>query len=188
MHPLSLDGTYRLLAGIVLGMAFGFLIVKSEIVWRKTLMGQLFLSNMRFIKTFMISIAIGSILFLFCRDWGLVRPQFRSMFFWGSVAGGFLTAAGIALCGQIPASTVAAVGTGRLYALWALAGMLFALPFVKVVSGWLSESVFIWPAPFSTDPTLHAYFGAESPFWIAGGALLLTLFLELVRTDPEESS
>ncbi|NOY75255.1 MAG: YeeE/YedE family protein [Kiritimatiellaeota bacterium] len=187
MHPLSLDGTYRLLAGIVLGMAFGFLIVKSEIVWRKTLKNQLFLSDMRFIKIFMISIAVGSVLFLFCSNWGVVKPQFRSMFFWGSVTGGVLVAAGIALCGQIPASSVAALGTGRVYALWTLAGMLVAMPLVKVVSAWLSDTIYKWPAPFSTNPTIHAYFGSESPFWLAGGALFLALFLELLRTDGEET-
>ena len=186
MHPLSLDGNWRLVAGIVLGMVFGFLIVKSGIVWRKTLMGQLFLKNMRFIKTFMVSIAVGAVLFLFCAKWGLVTPQFRPMYFWGAVTGGLLTAGGIALCGQIPASAVASIATGRLYTLWALAGMLLALPVVKVVSGWLSESVYKWPAPFSTDPTLTAYFGAESTFWIAGIALFLALFLELIRTDAEE--
>jgi MFS family permease len=186
MHPLSLDGNWRLVAGIVLGMAFGFLIVKSGIVWRKTLIEQLFLKNMRFIKTFMISISLGAVFFLLCYNWGLVTVQFRPMFFWGSVVGGLLTAAGIALCGQVPASAVASLATGRLYALWGLVGMFLAFPFVKVVSGWLSDTVYRWPAPFSTDPTLQAYFGTESPFWIAGCALFIALFLELIRTDAEE--
>ena len=187
MHPLSLDGNYRLVAGIALGMAFGFLIVKSEIVWRRTLIGQLFLSNMRFVKTFLVSIAVGSLLFFFCRDWELVEPQFRSMFFWGSVMGGLLTAAGIALCGHVPATSVASLGTGRLYALWSLAGMLVAMPLVKIVSEWLSKTVYKWHAPFSTNPTLNSYFGADTPFWVAGAALLLAIFLELTRTDSENA-
>ena len=187
MHPLSLGGNYRLCAGIILGMGFGFLIVKSEIVWRKTLIGQLFLNNMRFIKTFLVSIAVGAVLFLFCGNWGLVTPQFRSMFFWGSVTGGLLTAAGIALCGHVPATSVASLGTGRLYALWSLSGMLTAMPLVKVVSGWLSQTVYKWPSPFHPNPTLHAYFGVDAPFWIAGSALLLLLFLELTSVDSEGS-
>ena len=45
MEPLALDGNYRIVAGVFLGIACGFLMVKSQIAWRKTMMDQLFLKN-----------------------------------------------------------------------------------------------------------------------------------------------
>jgi hypothetical protein len=187
MHPLALEGNWRIVAGILLGIVFGFLLVKSRIVWRKTLMDQLFLKNTYFMKTFLVSIAVGSILFFFCEKWGVVQSQFRPMFFWGALIGGLLTAIGLTLCGQIPSSTVAALGSGRLYAIWVLAGMLLAVPVVHIVSGWLSETVYTWTSPFEA-PTLNELFTSGQPcFWIAGASIIACLFLEFVRNDSEES-
>ncbi len=185
MHSLALDGNWRVAAGILLGMVFGFLLVKSRIAWRKTLMDQLFLKNTLFIKTFLVSISVGSILFFFCEKWGLVNLHIRDLFFWGSIIGGLLTAIGLALCGQIPASTVASLGSGRLYAVWVFAGMLLAVPVVHIVSGWLSDTVYKWPAPFKAE-TLNDFFSTGyASFWIAGISIIACLFLEFVRTDTE---
>ena len=186
MEPLALDGNYRIVAGILLGIAFGFLMVKSKIAWRKTMMDQLFLKNTTFMKTFLVSIAIGSLMFHFAAKYGLVNPQFRPIFFWGAVIGGLITALGIALCGQIPASTVASLGSGRLYAIWILTGMLLAMPVVHIVSNFLSRTVYEWPAPFSCPDQLQGYFTESIVFWVPGIAIFIVLFLEFVRTDSEE--
>jgi len=187
MHPLALDGNWRVLAGVLLGIVFGFLLVKSRVAWRKTLTDQLFLKNTLFIKTFLISIAVGSVLFFFCEKWGLVRPQFRPMYFWGAVTGGLLTAIGLALCGQIPASAVASIASGRLYALWAAAGMLLAIPVVHIVSDWISDTICKWPAPFEAQTLEELFSNGQICFWIAGASILLALFLEFIRTDSEEA-
>lgn len=131
--------------------------------------------------------AVGSILFFFCHKWGIVRPQFRPMFFWGATIGGLLTAIGLTLCGQIPASTVASLGSGRLYAIWVLAGMLLAVPVVHIVSGWLSDTVYTWPSPFEAE-TLQEFFSTgQASFWVAGISIITALFLEFIRTDSEEA-
>lgn len=187
MAPLALDGNYRIVAGILLGMAFGFLMVKSKIAWRKTLMDQLFLKNTTFLKTFLVSIAVGSLLFHFAAKYGLVNFQFRPIFFWGAFTGGLLTALGLALCGQIPASTVASLGSGRLYVIWVFTGMLLAMPVVHVISNFLSKTVYKWPAPFRCPETLQGYFTESIVFWIPGVAIFIALFLEFVRSDSEES-
>ncbi len=185
---MALDGNYRIAAGVLLGIAFGFLMVKSGIAWRKTMMDQLFLKNITFMKTFLVSIAVGSLLFHFASRAGLVNYQFRPIFFWGAFIGGLLTALGLALCGQIPASTVAAMGSGRLYAVWALLGMLLAVPVVHVVSGFLSRTVYRWPAPFQCPETLQGFFNDSIVYWVPGIAIFIVLFLEFARSDTEDNS
>lgn len=187
MEPLALDGNYRIVAGILLGICFGFLMVKSKIAWRKTMMDQLFLKNTTFMKTFLVSIAVGSLLFHFAAKYGLVNFQFRPIFFWGAFIGGLLTALGLALCGQIPASTVASLGSGRLYAIWIFTGMLLALPLVHIVANFLSDTVYQWPPPFGCPETLQGFFNESIVFWVPGIAMFIVLFLEFVRTDSEES-
>ena len=188
MHPLALDGNWRVVAGVLLGIVFGFLLVKSKVAWRKTLIDQLFLKNTYFIKTFLVSITVGSILVFFFQKWGIITPQFRNVYFWGAAIGGLITAIGLALCGQIPASAVAAIASGRLYAIWVLAGMLLAIPVVHLVSDTLANTLKSWPTPFKGE-TLPDIFSSENiHFWIAGIALLIALFLEFIRTDAEEES
>ena len=187
MHPLALDGNWRIVAGILLGIVFGFLLVKSRVAWRKTLIDQLFLKNTYFIKTFLVSVAVGSILFFFCAKWGLVQPHFRVVNFWGAAIGGLLTAIGLALCGQIPASAVASLASGRLYAIWVLAGMLLAIPVVHVVSDGLADTLNKWPTPFKGETLVDAFGSPQVCFWIAGISIIAALFLEFIRTDSEES-
>ncbi len=187
MHPLALDGNWRLVAGILLGIVFGFLLVKSKVAWRKTLIDQLFLKNTYFIKMFLVSVSVGSILFFFCAKWGLVNPQFRAVYFWGAAIGGLLTAIGLALCGQIPSSTVASLASGRLYAIWVLAGMLLAIPVVHVVSDGLAKTLSKWPVPFQEETLQDLFSSPQICFWIAGISIIAALFLEFIRTNSEES-
>ena len=187
MHPLALDGNWRLVAGVLLGIVFGFLLVKSKIAWRKTLIDQLFLKNTYFIKTFLVSVSVGSILFHFCEKWGLVQAQFRPVYFWGAAIGGLLTAIGLALCGQIPASTVASLASGRLYAIWVLAGMLLAIPIVHVVSKNLADTLSKWSIPFKGETLQNVFSSNQICFWIAGISIMVALFLEFIQTDSGES-
>ena len=187
MHPLAIDGNWRLAAGILLGTAFGFMLVRSGVAWRKTLMDQLFLKNTYFIKTFLVSIAVGSMLFFFFHKWGLVNSQFRPMFFWGAAIGGLCTAVGLALCGQIPVSAVASLASGRLYVIWVITGMLLAVPVVHIVSGWLSDTVYKWQSPFEAETLQELFSSQQTCFWLAGISIIACLFLEFIRTDSEES-
>jgi hypothetical protein len=170
----------------VLGAAVGFLIVKSKIAWRKTLMDQLFLKNTRFMRTFLASVAVGTIVFYFFNKWGLVDFHARPTFFWGAVGGGLLAAAGLTLCGQIPSSTIAAIASGRLYALWVLVGMLLAMPVANAFSRWFADSIGKWRDPLNCQPTIESAFPNGGVFWIAGIALAACLFLEFATPDKEE--
>jgi len=185
LQPLALNGHWRLVAGILLGAAFGFLIVKSEIVWRRTLIDQLFLRDSRFIRTFLVSVTAGCLLFWLCHRQGLVNAHVRPVFVWAAAVGGLVTALGIALCGQVPATVVAALASGRAYALWPFLGMLLALPVVRYVGGWLERTVYRWPAPFDCPDRLDGLFSGNAYFWIAGLALVLCLFFQFFEVSDE---
>ena len=183
---MHLDGTWKIVAAALLGVAFGFLIVKSKIAWRKTLMDQLFLKNTRFMRTFFASVAVGTVIFYFFAKWGIVEYHPKPMFFWAAVGGGVLVAAGLTLCGQVPSSTIAAIAAGRLYALWVLVGMLLAMPVASAFSKWFADTIGGWRDPLNSPSQLYAMFDNGGVFWVAGIALAACLFLEFATPDKEE--
>lgn len=187
MEPLALSGTYRLTAGILLGAAFGFVLVRSGIAWRKTIMDQLSMKSTFFLKMFFVSVSVGTLLFYFAHKWGIVHYNFRPTFFWAAALGGLISAVGITICGQVPATVVASIAAGRLYSIWVLAGMLVAMPIVHLVSGWLSGTVYNWPTPFTYNENLQDLFsGNNFAFWVAGISMLLCFFFEFVRSAEED--
>jgi len=186
MEPLALSGHYRIIAGILLGIIFGFTLVKSKIAWQKTMVDQIFFNNISFMKIFLISVSVGSVIFFYAQKVGIVQPHFRPMFFWGVVAGGLFTAVGLAICGHIPATAVAGIAGGRIYAIWIFLGMLLAMPVVKIVSGFLSETVYRWNAPFQCPETLDQLFSRSVFVWIPVITVFLALFLDFITPDSNK--
>jgi len=187
MHPLALNGNYRIAAGIALGILFGFLLVKSGLAWRKTLMDTFNLKDASFLKTFLVSIFIGTALFYFARKLELVNTNFRPVYFWAALSGGILTGTGAALCGLFPSSAVASAASGRTYAIWAIAGMLLAMPVTGMLSKFLSNTIYSWPAPFNFCDRLDGYFsGGMTVLWISAISIILTLFLQFTVGGGDE--
>jgi hypothetical protein len=189
MEPLSLSGTPRLIAGLLLGTAFGFFLIQSEVAWRKTMLDQLSMKNGKFFKVLFSSLAIGAVLFYFAKNYGIVQIQTRPAFFWGSVTGGMLFAGGIVLCGQFPAGAVASLATGKIYSLWTFIGMLLALPSVHFISKKLSETIYKWPAPsFYADRMEKLFSSAHNLyFWVAAFSVLMFFFFEFIQGGEEDS-
>ncbi len=183
MQPLSLDGTYRLIAGLLLGMAFGFFLIQSEIGWRKTLIDQLSMKNGKFFKVLFSSLAFGTIIFYFAKNYGLVSIQTRPSFFWGALIGGMLFAAGVVLCGQYPAAVIASLATGKTYSLWTFIGMLLALPSVHFLSKWISGTIRNLPAPsFFSDRLEKMFSGFNNIYlYVALFSAVMFLFFEFIQ-------
>ncbi len=189
IHPLSLEGTPRLIAGLILGIAFGFFLVQSEMGWRKTILDQLAMKNGKFFKVLFSSLAFGAILFYFAKNYGVVTIQTRPSFFWGALVGGMLFAAGIVLCGQFPAAAVASLATGKTYSIWTFAGMLLALPSVHFLSKWISKTIYKWPPPSFYADRMEKMFGSlhNIYFWVAAFSALMFLFFEFIQGGDDDS-
>ncbi|HOK03724.1 MAG TPA: YeeE/YedE thiosulfate transporter family protein [Victivallales bacterium] len=190
MSPLSLEGTYRLLAGLLLGTAFGFFLIQSEMGWRKTLIDQLSMKNGKFFKVLFSSIAFGVLIFYFAKNYGLVSIQTRPSFFWGALIGGMLFAAGVVLCGQFPSSAVASLATGKFYSIWTLMGILLALPSIHFLSKWISNTIQKWPAPaFYSDRLEKMFSGMQNIyFYVAIFSGVMFLFFQFIQGGSIDNS
>lgn len=180
-EPMDLEGNMKLVAGILLGIAFGITLVKSELSWRKTIIGQYEMKDNTFFRTLFCSLATGILLFYFAEQAGMVTVNLRPSFFWGAALGGFVCAFGLALCGLTPSTAVASIASGRLYAIWVFAGMLMAIPVIQIVSDFLSGTVYKWPPPFAYENTLSQLFSNSNFFlWVAGVSAVMWLFFEFM--------
>jgi len=186
MHPLDLTGNYRLAAGIFLGFLFGFLLVASGMAWRKSFQKMFFFKNGDFLKTFLFSLAAGIFFFYFANKIGLVNIHFRPSSFWCAFTGGILCGTGIAICGQIPCTSVCLFASGRIYALCAIAGMLLAIPAARMISG-LIKHLNGFSAPFDFHHSLSGYASTETVvLWVAALCAIFSVFVHLVlRGDSE---
>ncbi|MFA6290369.1 MAG: YeeE/YedE thiosulfate transporter family protein [Victivallales bacterium] len=186
MEPLALGGTYRIVAAVLFGIALGFILVRSELSWRKTLLDQLSMRNSQFFKTLFTSIAVGIILFYFLKKFGIVHLNIRPTYFWGAALGGMICAAGVVFCGQIPATAISAIAAGRFYAIWVFAGMMAALPFVQFISKSVSGTINAWPQPTNYSDRLDQFFSGDGIFlWFAGASVILCLFFEFIQSDKK---
>lgn len=190
MQPLSLEGTYRLVAGLLLGAAFGFFLIQSEMGLRKTLIDQLAMKNGKFFKILFSSLAFGTIIFYFAKNYGFVSIQTRPSFFWGALIGGMLFAAGTVLCGQYPAAAIASIASGKTYSIWTFIGMLLALPSVHFLSRWISNSINNLPAPaFFSDRVEKMFGGMQNIYiYVAIFSAVMFLFFQFIQGDSNDES
>ena len=176
MHPLDLSDNYKLAAAIIVGMAFGFVFIKSDLAWPKSL-----------IKTVLLTLAAGAVLFYCARRLGLAEVRVRPSYFWGSLLGGVITGIGMVLCAMTPMTALSCLATGRFYAIWPIVGMLLALPAVRLVSEQLSRSIYRWSEPMSAPWEPSVFWAVDNPALYAAGILIVLLLLvHFTVGDPEE--
>ncbi|MDD2403829.1 MAG: YeeE/YedE thiosulfate transporter family protein [Victivallaceae bacterium] len=178
--PLALSGNYRLAIAMLMGIAFGFLLIKAEFPIGKTVRANLALKAGGISKCFLLSIAVGTILFAVLSTRGMVNLHIRPSYFWPSLLGGLLTGLGTALCGRVPITAVAALAAGRIHMIWTLAGMALGLFVVGTASKWLSGTIFTWGSKLPAPQSSSSLFSFAHPVaWIlifTGLAILLLHF------------
>lgn len=132
MRPLDLSSNAEIVIAIVVGFIIGFSLLKSDLIWRKSVHDILTLKDGRLIKTVLFILGFGSLAFYFCERNGLVNIHVNVSFLWASIIGGILSGVGIVICGFTPISAVSNFFTGRIYTIWTMIGMILALPIIKI--------------------------------------------------------
>lgn len=144
MTPLNLDSTAKIAAAAILGFVTGFVMLKSDLIWRRSVFGVFLLKDGRLIKTFLLYIMLGTFGFFILRRMGIVEVHAVQGYLWSSLMGGMLGGVGMVLCGFTPATSLAALSCGRLYVIWTIIGMIIAVPCVKYANSFLSRTIYSW--------------------------------------------
>ena len=182
-----LEGNYRLAAAIFIGIFCGFLLVKSDLSWRKTCLNMFLLKDGRLLKTLLFSLGFGVALVYFLQNMEVITTHVRPGYFWASLIGGAISGIGLAFCFRVPITAIAALGAGRLYALWSIIGMFLAISFVDVISSMLSSSIYSWSRPIDAPQQADTFLSADNPaLWVVLLSLISLVFLHFAFNDGAE--
>ena len=104
--------------GLIIGVAFGFLLQKGGVTNYDVIVGQLRLTDFTVVKTMLSAIVTGMLGVYLLRSLGLVRLQPKAGSLGSSVVGGLIFGVGFAILGYCPGTLAGAVGQGSLDALF----------------------------------------------------------------------
>lgn len=164
----------ELMYGFVTGIMFGFLLQKGRVIRYDKQLGALRLMDFTIVKFMMSHIVVAMVGVYFLYDMGLVKLAVKPTVLGGVVVGGLIFGVGWGLVGYCPGTAVAALGEGRLDAVWAILGMLAGAGLYAEAFPLLKKTVLTWGDYGKI--TLPQVFGVNHWLVIAA-AVVLTLLL-----------
>ena len=186
--PLSLEGNWKIVAAVFLGLAFGALLQLTNLHDRKTVIKALTLESAQIIKTFLFSISCGIVLFFIFHYFGFVEIHYYTADFYPVVCGAIIAGLGLACCSLTPETSLVSLAHGELPVVWSISGMLLAIPALSFVVKKLSKTIYDWKEPVSYHESFDKYFRIDSPVWyVAAGCLLLMIILHLAVKDSDKA-
>jgi hypothetical protein len=137
----------QLVLGLLMGIAFGFLLHKGGVTKYEVLIGQLLLKDFTVVKVMLSAVVVGMIGVHLLVNLKLARLQPKWGSFGSSVIGGLIFGVGFGLLGYCPGTAAGAVGNGCVDALVGGFGILlgaglFAAVFAKIKDPVLKIGVF----------------------------------------------
>ena len=134
----------KLLAGVIFGLAFGFLLQKGGVGKFNVLIGQLLLQDWTVAKIMLTAIVVGMIGVFALHHFAKVNLHIKPTKIGANIIGGLLFGAGFALVGYCPGTAAAALGQGSWDALFAMAGLIAGSWVFAELSGWIQRTVEKW--------------------------------------------
>ncbi|MBE6380150.1 MAG: hypothetical protein E7047_04400 [Lentisphaerae bacterium] len=187
LEPLALQGNVKLAVASIFGIVLGLVLVKCDFADRVLVKKNLTFASMKMAKTLLLALGIGMMAFALLRSTHAVQSNVTPAAFWGVLLGGLCTGIGLGIGGLVPVTAVAALASGRIYALWVLLGMLLAIPAAKLFKRLLPEAGERFSAPVSASlEPANGLFALNSPvLWVSAAALILCLIMMLFGNRDE---
>jgi hypothetical protein len=149
MKPIySKNKNVQLLLGLLIGIAFGFLLQKGQVIRYDVIIRQLLLEDFTVLKIMLTATATGMVGVYLLKSLGLARLHPKPGSAGMNIAGGLMFGAGFAVLGYCPGTIAGAVGNGYLDAIvGGLPGMLlgawlFAVVYPRLSAGILNRGYF----------------------------------------------
>ncbi|MDQ2659630.1 MAG: YeeE/YedE family protein [Verrucomicrobiota bacterium] len=143
-EPSPVAGPANLIAGLIFGVAFGFLLQKGGVGKYNVLIGQLLLQDWTVAKVMMTAIIVGMIGIFFLHRFAKVNLHIKPTKLGPNIIGGLIFGAGFALIGYCPGTAAAALGQGSWDALFGMVGLAVGSYIYAEFSGGLRGTLEKW--------------------------------------------
>lgn len=178
------DNPYVLAHGLLVGLAFGFLLQRGKVSRFNTIVGQFLFTDFTVLKIMFTAIIVGAI-----GVYGLLHHQMitqlplipSSMI--GSAIGGIIFGCGMALLGYCPGTAIAAIAQGAKDATYGVLGMFVGTALFEFVYTHIYETTHADPTKETMATALNV-----SP-WLVIAVLAvaaLALFLVIEKFEKKQ--
>ena len=140
----SVAAAPKLLAGVIFGLAFGFLLQKGGVGKFHILIGQLLLQDFTVAKVMLTAIVVGMIGVFTLHHFAQVNLHIKPTRIGANIIGGLVFGAGFALMGYCPGTAAAALGQGSWDALFGMTGLVAGSWIFAELSGWTKRTIEKW--------------------------------------------
>ena len=145
-QPSPVASPGKLIAGVIFGLAFGFLLQKGGVGKYHILLGQLLLQDWTVVKIMMTAVVVGMVGIFVLHHFAKVNLHIKPTKLGPNIIGGLLFGAGFALIGYCPGTGAAALGQGSWDALFGIIGLVAGSWLYAELSGTLKKTVEKWGA------------------------------------------
>ncbi len=167
-----------LISGLLVGMAFGFLLQKGRVIRYDLQVGALLLKDMTIVKFMLSGVLVGMIGVYLCKDLGFLSLKVLPASIGANIGGGLIFGIGWGLLGYCPGTSAGALGEGRWDAVWGILGMIVGAALYAETFPLLKKTVLTWGS--LTSRTIPQMLGVDHwfiiPFFIAAVIVLFIWF------------
>jgi hypothetical protein len=165
---------FAILAGLLMGIVFGFALEKSRVFEPGMIVGQMQLRNFIMLKVFLTAVATGAVVLAILHGLGFVKLYPKDAAYTADIVGGLLLGAGIALAGACPGTILAQIGAGYRDALFTLAGGIVG----AIAFSYAEASLMPHLAGGDGKITLASVTGL--PFWLLAIVMAVLIVIALI--------
>lgn len=130
--------------GLITGIIFGMIIQRSRVIRYDKQIDVLLFRDMTVVKFMLTAIIVGMAGVYLLKDMGLAKLALKPTLLAAVVIGGLVFGAGWALVGYCPATSMAALGEGRVDAFWGILGMVAGAGIFSHLYPLLKKNVLAW--------------------------------------------
>ena len=177
-----MSGLMAILAPLMMGAAFGFLLNRGRVTSCNVIENQFRMKDWTVMKVLMTAIVVGGIGVLALVDTGNAKYAVKDANMLGVMLGAAMFGVGMVLYGYCPGTGLAAIATGSVHALVGAFGMFFGAVLYALSFDWVKSHILsVWKLGKIRLPDIT---GIPDPVWfavLAAGTVAFFWWLETRR-------